>query len=138
MTNSSHRMLKKKGKDIPVTGCGRPWGCESSRLPNFLDNRFTDGGKVVRLTRRTPFTPQEDSWYSFLLEAASSTSSKRLCSPPEPIRMRTFLDSLTTFTSFINLTATFKERSFQDKQIKPRSVIHTGPVGGQAWYNVLK
>jgi hypothetical protein len=28
-----------------------------SRLPHFLHNRSTDGGKVVRLTRRPPFTP---------------------------------------------------------------------------------
>jgi hypothetical protein len=43
-----------------------------SRLPQFLDNRLTDGGEVVSLTRRPPFTPQEDSWYSFLLEAEST------------------------------------------------------------------
>jgi hypothetical protein len=28
-------------------------------LPHFLDNRLTDGGKVVILTRRPPFTPQK-------------------------------------------------------------------------------
>jgi hypothetical protein len=42
------------------------------RLPHFVDSRLTDGGKVVSLTRRPPFTPQEDSWYSFLLEAEST------------------------------------------------------------------
>jgi hypothetical protein len=43
-----------------------------SRL-HFLDNRLTDGNDVVSLTRR-PATlyPQEDSWYSFLLEAEST------------------------------------------------------------------
>jgi hypothetical protein len=46
-------------------------GCGTSRLPHFPDNRLTDGGEVVSLTRRPPFTPQEDSWYSFLLEAES-------------------------------------------------------------------
>jgi hypothetical protein len=35
----------------------------------FLDTRHTDGGEVVSLTRWPPFTPQEDFWYSFLLEA---------------------------------------------------------------------
>jgi hypothetical protein len=25
-----------KGKTIPVTGCGGPYGCETSRLPHFL------------------------------------------------------------------------------------------------------
>jgi hypothetical protein len=42
------------------------------QAPNLLDNRLTDGGKVVSLKRRPPFTPQEDSWYSFLLEAEST------------------------------------------------------------------
>jgi hypothetical protein len=59
-------------KAIPVTGRGGPYNCETSRLPNFLDNRFTDGGEAVILRRRPPFTPQEDSWYSFLLDAEST------------------------------------------------------------------
>jgi hypothetical protein len=59
-------------KAIHLSGCGGPQGCETSRLPHFLDNRLTDGGKVVSLTRRQPFVPQEDSWYSFLLEAKST------------------------------------------------------------------
>jgi hypothetical protein len=40
-----------------------------SRLPHYLDNRLTDGGEVVSLICR----PQEDSWYSFVLEAESTT-----------------------------------------------------------------
>jgi hypothetical protein len=47
----------KKGKAIPVTGREGPQGCETSRLPHFLDNRLTDGGEVVSYTRRPPFTP---------------------------------------------------------------------------------
>jgi hypothetical protein len=47
-------------------------GYETSRLPHFLDNRHTDGGEVVSLTRRSPFTPQKSSCYSFLLEAESN------------------------------------------------------------------
>jgi hypothetical protein len=38
----------------------------------FLDNRLTDGGEVVSLTPRPPFNPQEEPWYSFLLEAEST------------------------------------------------------------------
>jgi hypothetical protein len=41
-------------------------------VPHFLDNRLTDGGKDVSLARRPSFTPQEDSWYSVLLEAEST------------------------------------------------------------------
>jgi hypothetical protein len=44
--------LKKKGKAIPVTGREGPLGCETSRLPHFLDNRLTDGGEVVSPMRR--------------------------------------------------------------------------------------
>jgi hypothetical protein len=48
-----------KGKDIPVTGRGGPYDCETSRHPHFIDNRLTDGGEVVSLTRRPPFTPEK-------------------------------------------------------------------------------
>jgi hypothetical protein len=48
-----------KGKVIPVTDRGGPQGCETSRLPHFLDNRHTDGGEVVSLTRRPPFTARK-------------------------------------------------------------------------------
>jgi hypothetical protein len=58
------------GKAIPVTGREGPYGCETSRLPHFLDNRLTDGGEVVSPT--VALYPQEDSWYSFLLEAEST------------------------------------------------------------------
>jgi hypothetical protein len=33
-------------KVIPVNGRGHPYGCETSRLPHFLDNRFTDSSNV--------------------------------------------------------------------------------------------
>jgi hypothetical protein len=66
-------MVKIKGKAIPVTGREGPQGCERSRLPHLLDRRLTDGGEVVSLTRRPPFTPREISCYSFLLKAESTT-----------------------------------------------------------------
>jgi hypothetical protein len=59
---------KGRGKAIPVTGRGGPQGCMTSRLPHFLNNWLRDGSEVVSLTRWPPFTPQEESWYSFLLE----------------------------------------------------------------------
>jgi hypothetical protein len=44
------------GKAVAVTGHGGPKDCEMSRLLHFLNNWLTDGGKVVSLTRRSPFT----------------------------------------------------------------------------------
>jgi hypothetical protein len=51
--------LEGKGKDkaIPVTGRGGPCGCETSRLPHFLDNWLTDGDEVVSLTCQLPLPP---------------------------------------------------------------------------------
>jgi hypothetical protein len=47
---------------------------ERKRLhTTVLDNRLTDGSEDVCLTRRSPaLSPQEDSGYSFLLEAVST------------------------------------------------------------------
>jgi hypothetical protein len=44
----------------------------TSRLPHFLNNRLPDGGQVVSITQKPPFTPQEDFWYPFQLEAEST------------------------------------------------------------------
>jgi hypothetical protein len=43
-----------KGKADSVRGLGGPL---TSRLPHYLYNRLKDGGEVVNLTRRPPFTP---------------------------------------------------------------------------------
>jgi hypothetical protein len=51
--------IKYKGKAIPVTGREGPYGCETSRLPHFVDSRLTGGGEFVSLTRRSPFTPRK-------------------------------------------------------------------------------
>jgi hypothetical protein len=50
------QMAVSLSKAINVTGRGGQYGCERSRLPHFLDDRLTDGGEVVSLTRRPPFT----------------------------------------------------------------------------------
>jgi hypothetical protein len=65
---------KVKGKVILVTTSRRgPQGCETSRLPYFLDNRLTDGGEDVSLTHRlVTLYPPGDSWYSLLFEAKSA------------------------------------------------------------------
>jgi hypothetical protein len=52
------RMNKEKGKDIPVTGRGGPYGCDRLKLPHYLDKRLTDGSKVVSPMHRPHFTPR--------------------------------------------------------------------------------
>jgi hypothetical protein len=46
-----------EGKAISVSGPGGAQGYETSGLPHFLDNLFTDGGEVVSLTRSTVGRP---------------------------------------------------------------------------------
>jgi hypothetical protein len=50
---------KEKDETIPITGRGGPQGVETSRLPHFLGNQLTDGGKVVSFTHRLAFTPRK-------------------------------------------------------------------------------
>jgi hypothetical protein len=47
--------MMMKCKAIPVTGCGGPQGCETSRVPHVLDSRLTDGAEVS-ITLWPPFT----------------------------------------------------------------------------------
>jgi hypothetical protein len=47
---------------------------EAHRVVRLLYNRLTDGGELVSLT-------QEDSWYSFLLEAESTPGLGKLKNP---------------------------------------------------------
>jgi hypothetical protein len=44
-------------KVIPLIGRGGSQGCETSRLPYFLDSRLTDSGEAVNLTRRPSLAP---------------------------------------------------------------------------------
>jgi hypothetical protein len=64
--------LIKKGKAIPVQSWTGPEGSRRLRLQDFktVDN---EGGKVVNPTHRPPLPPRIYSWYSFLLEAESTT-----------------------------------------------------------------
>jgi hypothetical protein len=50
---------------IPVPGRGGPWGCVTSKISHFLDNRLIDGGVVVSFALGSPFTPKEDSHTHF-------------------------------------------------------------------------
>jgi hypothetical protein len=50
---------ERKRKNFHVLGRGGRYGCETSRLTHLLDNWLRDGGEVVSLTRRPPFTPRK-------------------------------------------------------------------------------
>jgi hypothetical protein len=52
-------IITRKAKFIHVAGRGDPYGSEKSMLSHFLDNRLTDGGEVVSLKRRAPFTTKK-------------------------------------------------------------------------------
>jgi hypothetical protein len=54
----------KKSKAIPITGCGWLHACEMLRIPHCLDNRLTDGGKVVSPMYQPHFTPQKHYYFS--------------------------------------------------------------------------
>jgi hypothetical protein len=71
-SKNKRKIYTVKCKSIPLKDHGGSYGCETSKLPHFLNSRLTDGGEVVSLTRcPAALYPQEDSWYSFLLEAES-------------------------------------------------------------------
>jgi hypothetical protein len=53
----------------PITGHGDLQGCEMLMIPHFLGSPLSDGSRVVSFTCQQQFTPQEDFWYTFLLEA---------------------------------------------------------------------
>jgi hypothetical protein len=48
-----------KGKAIPATGRGGPFGCEKLRLPYFLNKRLTDGADAVSLMCKMPPPPSQ-------------------------------------------------------------------------------
>jgi hypothetical protein len=54
---------RKESKAISVTGRGGLWGCEMLRISHCLDNRLTDGVKVVSPTHRPHFTPQKHYYF---------------------------------------------------------------------------
>jgi hypothetical protein len=53
----------KQSKAFRVRGRGGLYIFDTSRISHFLGNMHTDGSEVVNFTRRSRFTPHEDSWY---------------------------------------------------------------------------
>jgi len=62
-----------KGKAVPLQAWSGPEGSRKLRFPDFVTTA-QDDGKVVSLTDRPLFTPRKYSWYSFLLEAESTSA----------------------------------------------------------------
>jgi hypothetical protein len=92
---SVQSLIIYKGKAIPVTGRGGPKGCETSRLPHFPDNRLIDGGEVVSLTGRPPFTPRKIPG-THLLETESNPRPPACSIVPQPtmeVQVHAFLSS---------------------------------------------
>jgi hypothetical protein len=61
-------ILKKKVEVIPVTRCGGPQGCETSRPPHFLKNWLTDGSEVVSLMYQPPFNARRLTVFKLTLK----------------------------------------------------------------------
>jgi hypothetical protein len=61
-----------KGKVIPIQAVE---ALREVEAPIFSDIRLIDGGKVVKSYAPAAFYPQEDSWYSFLLDAETNPRS---------------------------------------------------------------
>jgi hypothetical protein len=66
-------------KAIHTTGREGPQVCETSKLPQFLDNRHTDGSRVVSPTRRPPFThPHHSGRFLVLISAIGRVEPRAL------------------------------------------------------------
>jgi len=63
---------KGKGKAVSLQAWSGPKGSRKLRFPDFMTTA-QDGGKVVSLTHWPPLPLRKYSWYSFLLEAESTT-----------------------------------------------------------------
>jgi hypothetical protein len=72
MTNKYFKLMFTVKDEVKLS-LYRPWrplGLREVETPTFSDIRLIDGGKVVS---PTAFYSHEYSWYSFLLEAESTT-----------------------------------------------------------------
>jgi hypothetical protein len=106
-----------KGKAIPLRGRGIPCGCETSRLPHFLDNRLTDGGEVFRLTLLPPSTQGR---FLVLISARGSVDST-------PIAR---LEGLSKLKNYLigNLTCDLTACSIVPESTTRRNVVMTAHI----------
>jgi hypothetical protein len=79
-----------------VEGSGGLWRCDTSRLPSFLDTRFTHSGEITSLTLRPRFGPREIPGTHFCqslnqpqglvqLKVLFKLSPYAKCTEPEPM-----------------------------------------------------
>ena len=64
--------VKAKGKAVSLQACSGPEGSRKLRFPGFK-TKAQDGGKVVSFRHRPPLPPSKYIWYSFVLEAESTS-----------------------------------------------------------------
>ena len=70
-TTTTTTTTNNNNKAVPLQGWSGPEASKKLRFPDFMTTA-QDGGKVVSLTHRPPLPPRKYTWYSFLLEAAST------------------------------------------------------------------
>jgi len=68
----SNAAVGNKGTAVPLQAWSGPEGSRKLRFPDFMTTA-QDGGKVVSLRHRPPVLPRKYTWYSFLLEAESTS-----------------------------------------------------------------
>jgi hypothetical protein len=85
-----------RGKTIPETARGGPYGCETSRFQNCLNNRLTAGRELVSLTHRpADVYPQDVSWYRGWVDPRAIVRFKYAISfPQEQLRAYEIVRSL--------------------------------------------
>jgi hypothetical protein len=69
------KTIRYNNPEVVSYPCNRPWrpiGLWEVEALTFSRQSTHRWRKVVSLTRRPPFIPQEDSWYSLLLETEST------------------------------------------------------------------
>jgi hypothetical protein len=77
MPGSNDRLQEKA---IPVTGRGDPYGCETSRLPHFPDNRFgsvwSDGRMIISRGKPKKLGGRNVLQYNYIHDSSHSRSSR--------------------------------------------------------------
>jgi hypothetical protein len=68
-----HKKVNVKSKAIPCDRLWRPIVLRDVEASTFSTQSAHNGGEFVSLKRRPHFTPKENYWHTFLLEAESNS-----------------------------------------------------------------